>query len=251
MDREQKLSKKSQLFLENLNVYLFSSGKDEGQINSIVDELEDHLMEAEAKGKTVDHIVGQSPKVYMKSLSQEMTTDFKTIYKYLFMIILGVLSYTVLIDAIQGPISYSLFELIGVILISLIMVLAISVVLKYIAANNVSKMKEFGLYYFMSWLSVALFVALIYVNDLMNTPILHFGEMGTVITVIITLLFLIGFSLWSKTWLLVIVLALLVIPDFLFKFIEIHTNIQFLLTSIIPFGGIAIYLFFYARSQMK
>lgn len=249
MSRKQNLSKRSELFLENLSLYLFSSGKDEGQIISIVDELESHLLEAEAKGKTVDHIIGKSPKEYMRSISQEMITDLRTVFKYVFMIIFGVLSYSVLLNAIDGPLSFSLLELMGGILISLIMLLVVRIVFKYIAANSVSKKKEFVLYYSVSLLSVALFIALIYINRLIDTPILHFSKMETIFIVIITLIFLIGFSLWSKTWILFMVLALLVVPDLLFEFIELNSNVQFLLSTIIPFGGIAIYLYFHSKTS--
>lgn len=49
MKHNLQLSKKSQNFIENLRVYLFSSGKQSDEIEQIVNELEIHLAEAEKK----------------------------------------------------------------------------------------------------------------------------------------------------------------------------------------------------------
>ncbi|USK79770.1 DUF1129 family protein [Peribacillus frigoritolerans] len=243
MNIKQDLSKKSQSFLENLRLYLFSNGKEEEEINAIVEELEDHLIEAEARGKTVDHIVGESPKQYMKQLSNEMTTNTRNIFKYMLMIIFGALSFLVLTDAVKGQLSYSLFEIIGSVIVSLIFIIAIGSVFKYVAANSLSRTKEYALYYLIGLLPIVLFVGLFYLNRLIETPTFHFGSIGTIITVILTLSFLIGVSLWTKTWVVLIILALLVLPDFLFNYIEVNPDTQLILSTIVTFGGIAIYLY--------
>ncbi|MGM0890629.1 MAG: DUF1129 family protein [Bacillota bacterium] len=243
VNMKQDLSKKSQSFLESLRLYLFSSGKEEEEINAIVEELEDHLIEAEARGKTVNHIVGKSPKQYMKQLSNEMTTNTRNLFKYMLMIILGALSFSVLTNAVKGYLSYSLFEIIGSVIVSLIFIIAIGSVFKYVAANSLSKRKEYTLYYLITLLPIVLFGGLIYLNRLIETPIFHFGSIGMIIAVILTLSFLIGVSLWIKTWVLLIILALLVLPDFLFNYIDINPDTQLILSTIITFGGIAIYLY--------
>ncbi|MEE3956145.1 DUF1129 family protein [Peribacillus frigoritolerans] len=243
MNIKQDLSKKSQSFLENLRLYLFCNGKEEEEINAIVEELEDHLIEAEARGKTVDHIVGESPKQYMKQLSNEMTTNTRKIFKYMLMIILGALSFLVLTDAVKGYLSYSLFEIIGSVTVSLIFIIAIGSVFKYVAANRLSRAKEYALYYLIGLLPIVLFVGLFYLNRLIETPTFHFGSIGTIITVTLTLSFLIGVSLWTKTWVVLIILALLVLPDFLFNYIDVNPDTQLILSTIVTFGGIAIYLY--------
>ncbi|WHY86856.1 hypothetical protein QNH39_02980 [Neobacillus novalis] len=237
------LSKKSQTFLENLRLYLFSNGKDEKEINAIVEELEDHLMEAEARGKTVDHIVGESPKQYMMQLSNEMTTDTKTWVKFIILILFGALSYSILTNAVNGQLSYSLLEILGSIMISLIFIIAIRSLFKSVAANSLSKAKEFTLFYVVGLLPIALFVGLFYFNRLIETPIFHFGSIGTILAVVLTLGFLIGMSLWTKTWVMLIILALLVFPDFLFRYIDISPETQLILSTILTFGGISLYLY--------
>lgn len=240
---KQALSKKSQAFLANLRIYLFSNGKEESEINAIVEELEDHLMEAETRGKTVDHIVGESPKEYMKQLSNEMTTDKKSWFKYIILIILGALSYSILTNAVNGQLSYSLLEILGSIIISLVFIAAIRIVFKYVAANSLSKGKEFALYYVIGILPIALFVGLLFLNGLIETPIFHFGNIGTILAVILTLGFLIGMSLWTKTWVMLIILALLVFPNFLVRYIAVNPETQLILSTFITFGGITLYLY--------
>lgn len=236
------LSRNSQSFLENLRLYLISSGKEEKEVHSIVEELEDHLMEAEARGKTVDHIVGESPKEYMKQLSNEMNTNWRSLFKVMVIIVLGALSFSILTNAVKGELSYSLLEMIGTVAVSLVLIFSIGIVFKYMAAANLSKRKEYGLYYLMGMLPILLFVGLIYLNRLIETPIFTFGRYGTVITVIVTLGFLIGVSFWSKTWVVLIMLALLVLPDYVITFVELKPSTEIVLSSSITFGGIAIYL---------
>ncbi|MFD9625270.1 hypothetical protein [Peribacillus muralis] len=71
LDANKTLSNESQLFLENLRLYLFSSGKKTEEVEDIMEELAAHLFEAERNDKSVEHIIGRSPKEYMKLLSDE------------------------------------------------------------------------------------------------------------------------------------------------------------------------------------
>ena len=66
------VSKQAEQFLVELRMYLISKGKNDQEINEITEELEVHLMEAEAAGKDVSHIIGDSPKNYMKSIGESM-----------------------------------------------------------------------------------------------------------------------------------------------------------------------------------
>ncbi|MDI3412093.1 MULTISPECIES: hypothetical protein [Bacillus] len=88
MNNELKLSDKSKLFLENLRLYLFSSGKNLDEIEEIVEELEVHLTEAEKSGKPIEKIIGKSPKEYMEMVSNEMVIDYRTWIKYICLIFL-------------------------------------------------------------------------------------------------------------------------------------------------------------------
>ena len=108
-----ELSDKSKKFVDDLRLYLFSSGKNDEEIREIAEELEDHLYEAEHNGKSIDQIVGASPKEYMESISSEMKTDYKAWAKYISLIFLGAMSFSVIEDLLQGTLSYSLLIILG------------------------------------------------------------------------------------------------------------------------------------------
>ena len=59
------------------------------RLREITEELEDHLYEAELSGKSIERIIGASPKEYMMSISTEMKTDYKAWAKYIPLIIIG------------------------------------------------------------------------------------------------------------------------------------------------------------------
>ena len=46
-----KLSKRSDEFVRNVRMYLFTSGKNEQDIEDVIGELEDHLSNLKAAGK--------------------------------------------------------------------------------------------------------------------------------------------------------------------------------------------------------
>ena len=69
------LSKQADQFMIELRMYLMSKGKNDKEIIEVIDELNDHLLQAEAEGKSIKDITGESPRAYMKSIGQEMGFD--------------------------------------------------------------------------------------------------------------------------------------------------------------------------------
>ena len=131
MKNKRQLSKESQNFIENLHVYLFSSGKNADEIEEIVNELEAHLFEAEKSGKPIEKIIGKSPKEYMEMISDEMPIDYRTWIKYVCVIVLGAFSFTIFSDLLAGNLSYSLLEMGGYLLITAIFITAVLKALEY------------------------------------------------------------------------------------------------------------------------
>ena len=159
---KRQLSKESKEFLENLRLYLFSSGKQEVEINEIVEELEAHLCEAEQNGKPIEKIVGQSPQQYMEMLSQELTVDHRSWIKYIILIIAGSFSFKIFSDLLEGSLTYSVLEIVGHIVISLIFLVSLFAGFKWIAAKNFSTKKQALLLFGISTLPITLFVGLIF-----------------------------------------------------------------------------------------
>lgn len=240
-DNETQLSAKSKAFLEDLRVYLFSSGKHSDDIEEIVEELEVHLTEAEKQGKPIEKIIGQSPKAYMDDLANEMSLDGQSSLKYISLIIFGAFSFTIVGDIIRGTLSYSLLELIGYICIIVISIFALLGVFKYISGNRIPKGKQIMFFYVLGLLPIGLFVGLIYLNRAIETPMIHFGMTGTIIIAMISLILLVAISWWAKTWILIIILALLNLPNYLLRQTALQENTQLLLSTLATFVGIAAY----------
>ncbi|MBM7662297.1 putative membrane-anchored protein [Bacillus mesophilus] len=110
------LSKQSDQFLIELRLYLLSKGKNEKEVNEITEELEVHLMEAELEGKDVRHIIGESPKQYMKSIGESMSTDYRQMVGLIPMMILLLAAYFSFGPALED--SFSLSK--GIILIAIV-----------------------------------------------------------------------------------------------------------------------------------
>ncbi|WAA13145.1 HAAS domain-containing protein [Fervidibacillus halotolerans] len=195
-----QLSKKSEQFLENLRLYLVTSGKKDKEINDIVNELEDHLREAEKRGKNVDKIIGRSPKEYMENLAGEMTTDHKMIMKILPVFLIGFCAFIALGDLIKEGIRYTWLELIGYPVTVLILLSIIIVSIKGMAANQIGEKAQLIIMSMLVLLQIGSFITLIFLKDQFGPPVFILNEVGNWIVGIIASLVLITISIWSKTW---------------------------------------------------
>lgn len=248
---ELKLSNKSTAFLEDLRLYLFSSGKNPEEIEEIVDELEVHLSEAEKNGKSIDKIIGKSPNEYMEMVSKEMVIDYRTWIKYICLIIFGTFSFTIFPDLLEGNLSYSILEIVGHIVIGTIFITSIFVGFKYISTTNQSLKIQGFLLSIIMLLPLTLFVGLVYLNKAINTPIIHFGNTASLIIGVIAALFIMGMSLWAKTWVLIVIVALLTVPEYLLGLTSLKNETQLIISTCITFGGFAIYLWASNKLEKK
>ena len=248
---EVKLSNKSKSFLENLRLYLFSSGKNSEEIEEIVGELKVHLSEAEKNGKSIEKIIGKSPKEYMEMVSKEMVIDYPTWIKYILLIIFGSFSLTIFPDVLKGELSYSVLEIVGHLVIGLIFITSIFIGFKYIATTKKSFKFQLVILFTINLLPIALFISLIYLNKSFDTPIIHFSHTGNLIIGVVTALFIIGMSLWAKTWILIIVVVLLTLPDYLLSFTTLNDGAQLMISPWITFGGFALYLWVTTKLNKK
>ena len=101
------LSAKSEQFLIELRMYLIQHGKSDADINDIVGELESHLLESEQNGKDVESIVGKDPKQYMKTIGEALPTDKQELLILIPATILVILAYLCYIPAIAGNFQIS------------------------------------------------------------------------------------------------------------------------------------------------
>lgn len=109
------LSKEAEQFIIELKMYLMSKGKNDQEINEVIDELTDHLLQAEAEGKNIKDIVGDSPREYMKSIGEEMGFDLKEFIILAPMTALLIMAFFCLPPAISREFSLSKMGVIGLI----------------------------------------------------------------------------------------------------------------------------------------
>ncbi|MDV7766564.1 HAAS domain-containing protein [Peribacillus sp. CSMR9] len=241
LDVNKALSKESQNFLENLRLYLFSSGKKTAEIEDIIEELEVHLLEAERNKKSVEHIVGRSPKEYMEQLSDEMSVDFMGWLKYIVMILIGAFSYWIIAKAINGGIEFSMWEIIGYPFAGILSVFIYMMCFRYMASHKLSKVKQGVLLYGLGIISIALFAGLIIFSGIYSTTFIKLDNTGNIIAVILAISIFILISLWSKSWVSIIIPILLYAPEVLLKQTHYQGNVNLILSSLITMLGILLY----------
>jgi uncharacterized membrane-anchored protein len=240
------LSKESQIFLGNLRVYLFASNKKEEEVNELLEELEDHLYEAEQNGKSIEHIIGKSPKTYMKEIEAEVDKDGRFWILYMPMIILGAFAYLVMDKALDSDRSYSAFSLIGNTVVFIVSIIALFGLYRYNAANHVSKKVEMISYILFSIIQISLFVGLIFADDYIKSPEFTITAAANTAFIFISLLVFVGLAIFSKSWFVAVMPFLFFLPQFISRYIQISENTELIfLFSILL--GVAAYMFWEAK----
>ncbi|GGN64880.1 DUF1129 family protein [Oceanobacillus indicireducens] len=107
------LSKEAEQFIIELRMYLLSKGKNEKEMDEIIVELEDHLVQAEAEGKSVKDITGDSPREYMKSIGEELGFDARQFIILAPMSVLLILAFLMFTPALWGDFKLSKIGLWG------------------------------------------------------------------------------------------------------------------------------------------
>ncbi|MDI7744175.1 DUF1129 family protein [Lysinibacillus fusiformis] len=237
------LSDQSRKFIDDLRLYLFSSGKNDHEINEIAEELEMHLIEAEMHGKSIEKIVGSSPKEYMINISNEMKTDYRQWAKYVPLIVISAMSFLILGDLLQGTLSYSILEIMGTVLFSLMFMGGVFIAFRYVASNQVSRLKEFLIMLLPIMISMIFFVVLIVVDSIYKTPIIDFNWFGSIVIGLIALSFVVLFSIWAKTAVMLVILIALHLPAFILSFTSFGEVPRLIIGMVITYILIGLYLF--------
>ncbi|WP_052807365.1 HAAS domain-containing protein [Risungbinella massiliensis] len=238
-----KLSTESEEFLENLRLYLFSSGKKTDEIEGIVEELKDHLWEAEKNGKSVSHIIGESPQHYMEHISKELRTDYKGWLKLLPVFIIGVFAYVLLGDAINNTIGYSLYDIIGYPFICLFMLGVIKVSFQHLAKTNLSKITQYSIYFGIAFLSLSMFIGVILLDRNYGTSLFQLDTFaGRMIVAVIAAVILITISIWSKTWVSIILPIIVYSPTIITDLLPVQYETKLLLSSLFTLIGFLLFL---------
>lgn len=230
------LSTESTRFLEDLKVYLLASGKNEQATNEIVTELEDHLIEAEADGKSVRAITGESPADYIQSISKEMAFDPKEAFWLVLQVFLGASSFLYLQNLLNGTTTFSILLVGGFLLISIVYLTTLALLFRQDVLRD-SERPRIMLYGIHGSLHLLLIIGLLIVNGLVDSPKITLSpSVGWVIgALLIVWIFVTAWK--TKTWILPIALFVFFVPQLLllslFDLSEITAVlVSYVLTSI-------------------
>ncbi len=224
------LSTESTRFLEDLKVYLLASGKNEQATNEIVLELEDHLIEAEADGKSVRSITGESPAAYIQSISHEMAFDSKQAFWTIMQVYLGASSFLYLQNLLNGTTTYSILLVGGFLLISAVYLTTLALLFRQDALRDTARPRllRYGIH---GSVHLLLIVGLLIVNGLIDSPKITLSpSVGWLIGALLIAWILI--TAWkTKTWILPIAVFVFFVPQLLLLFVFNLSEITAVLVS--------------------
>ncbi|WP_413303752.1 hypothetical protein AA0X95_26730 [Bacillus sp. 1P10SD] len=248
------LSKESEQFLVELRLYLISKGKNDREINEITEELEVHLLEAESEGKDVTHIIGDSPKKYIKSIGESMKTDYRQIIGLVPMMILLLAAYFSIGPAIEGEFSLSK----GIILIALIAGIIGMVIYSFLLFKVLPKFLHSKWGYFLT-IGTSLLV-----TGLGVVVLLWYKEQGfksiyiatpfqnNLIAVVCIVIF-IASALYTKTWFSILIPLFISLGPIANRFIpeDINKNRTYIFYTVLLLVGITVFIIFFIIRKRK
>lgn len=247
-----ELSKKSRNFLDDLAVYLMSSGKSEEEVQDVVAELKDHLEEAERAGKSVDDVVGQSPKAYMQHLGHEMAFDGKGFFKIIAMLVPNVFAYIIIGNFIQGEMTFSTAQLVGFPLVAVLFLLAAAQAFRNMSVRSTeSKIKTGATYIALAALPMTLFLGLMILDIFVETPTIVFGPTAQLVLFGLAVITLLLVSIWTKTWINLIIPLLLFGPQYALAQTKLPLEQQLILSMLILVVGMGIFLFVWWKKNQQ
>ncbi|GIO23607.1 HAAS domain-containing protein [Oceanobacillus sp. J11TS1] len=250
-----ELSDESNRFIEKLRLYLFSKGKKQREIEEIAEELAEHLYEAEQNGKSVEQVVGNSPQEYMDKIEAEMNKNPGAFW-FIPFILLGPIIFWIYDDLLPAMlygeiIGYSLFNMIGTAVISILLIIGVIFAVRYTSKNQLSGLKENVILTIPIGISMLLYVAIYFLDGYVETPLIIISSLGKIILFVLVTLIVIGISIWAKTWILPAFLIAWNLPPILLELTSLGVDMQALLSMILTIVIAGSYIYFEFQKDEK
>lgn len=164
------VSKETRHILLELQLYLISKGKNQDEIDELMDELTAHAVEAEKDGKTGEDVFGGDPRGYADELAKELSGNHKDWVPFVSAFLIGSLFYMILADAISQNLSYSWFALIGYPLVLVANVIMIIVMFRASAFQTSSRV--FLYFWMLGIFQLTAMVTIKLLDQKVGTPLL-------------------------------------------------------------------------------
>ncbi|MEH6849885.1 hypothetical protein SAMN04488168_1299 [Bacillus sp. 491mf] len=249
------LSTKSEQFLIELRMYLLQRGKKDEDINEIVDELEIHLIEAEKRGKSVDHIIGKSRKQHMKNIGKELPVDKEGLMKLIPAAILVIIAYMAFPPALKGEFKISQnILLFGSLPLFLTLAVFAITLLKGIPKVYPSTKKSLFLMLLANCIAIGgWLVFYFWMDGKMDTYYFVATRAQNYIIAGVCMLIFVLFALYAKSWLTIFVAFTICIGPTLEHIIpsEINKDPRYITATIIGsvIIGICLGIYFYKKAK--
>ena len=196
------LSQQADQFIIELRMYLMSKGKNDQEISEVIEELSDHILQAEAEGKSMKDITGDSPRAYMKSIGQEMGFDAKQLISLIPLTSLLIMAYFCFAPAILGEFTLSKIGVWGAIA-GTILSFALYGFLLVRVLPRVFYSKWFYIIVGIAYLLLSGFFVLVYLFD--HEPFFVATPWQNNLILIGCMAVFIIFSLYAKSWISIII----------------------------------------------
>ncbi|MGN7302635.1 HAAS domain-containing protein [Bacillus safensis] len=164
------VSKETRHILLELQLYLISKGKNQDEIDELMDELTAHAVEAEKDGKTGEDVFGGDPRSYADELAKVLSGNHKDWVPFVSAFLIGSLFYMILADAISQNLSYSWFALIGYPLVLVTNVIMIIVMFRASAFQTSSRV--FLYFWMLGIFQLTAMVTIKLLDQKVGTPLL-------------------------------------------------------------------------------
>lgn len=225
------VSKETRHILLELQLYLISKGKNQGEIDELMDELTAHAVEAEKDGKTGEDVFGGDPRGYADELAKELSGNHKDWVPFVSAFLIGSLFYMILADAISQNLSYSWFALIGYPLVLVANVIMIIVMFRASAFQTSSRV--FLYFWMLGIFQLTAMVTIKLLDQKVGTPLLVLTSGQRWGVILLMLLCIVVFNAILKANVVSLIPIIFFGPQLIFEWIGWTSPIVILLQSLL------------------
>ncbi|MDM5319601.1 hypothetical protein RGT17_00595 [Bacillus altitudinis] len=225
------VSKETRHVLLELKLYLISKGKNEDEIDELMDELTTHAVEAEKDGKAGEALFGGDPRGYADELAKELSGNHKDWVPFVSAFLIGSLFYMILSDAISQSLSYSWYALIGYPLVLVANVIMIIVMFRASAFQTDGR--AFLYFWILGIFQLTSMVTIKLLDQKLGTPLLVLTSGQRWGVILLMLLCIIVFNAIMKANLISLIPIIFFGPQLLFEWIGWTSPSVLLLQSLL------------------
>ncbi|MGX9291201.1 HAAS domain-containing protein [Bacillus sp. A015] len=225
------VTKETRHILLEMKFYLISKGKNEDEIDELMDELTTHAVEAEKDGKTGEDVFGKDPRAFADELAKELSRHYKDWVPFVSAFLIGSLFYMILSDAISQSLSYSWYALIGYPLI-LVANVIITIVMFRASAFQTSR-RAFFYFWILGIFQLTAMITVNLLDQKLGTPLLVLTSSQRWGVILLMLLCIVVFNAILKANVVSLIPIIFFGPQLIFEWIGWTSPSVLLLTSLL------------------